>query len=80
MTIAKPGREGRGTDRAHVFAPRGVKVVAHPAMQPKLHPKQTDHFKVSVDPGLGQTGATVADSLLQTCEQTSSPSRVISGV
>jgi hypothetical protein len=55
--------------KTHVFAPRGVQMVAHPAAHFKAHSQQTAHFKVSVDPGLGQTGTTIADSLLQTCEQ-----------
>ncbi len=55
--------------RAHVFAPRGKHVVVHPSARHRPHPKQTAHFTVSVDPGLGQAGSTIADALLQTCEQ-----------
>jgi len=44
-------------------------MVAHSAANFQLHPKQTAHFKVSVDPGLGPAGSKVADALLQTCEQ-----------
>src|SRR5271165_4318638 len=57
------------TEKAHVFSPRGVKIVAHPITSLKKHPRQTDHFQVSVDSGLGSAGATIADALLQTCEQ-----------
>ena len=53
----------------HVFAPRGMKIVAHPAGKHQLHPKQTAHFKVSIDPGAGAAGSIIADTLLQTCEQ-----------
>src|SRR5260221_9669599 len=55
--------------RTHVLAPRGVQIVLHPAAKHKPHAKQTDHFKVSYDPGLGNAGAAIADALLQTCEQ-----------
>lgn len=55
--------------RPHVFSPRGVRVVSHPAADFKAHPKTTPHFRVSVDPGLGAKGTKVADALLATCEQ-----------
>ena len=55
-------------EKAHVFSPRGVHIVAHPITSLKKHPKQTAHFQVSVDSGLGATGATIADALLATCE------------
>ena len=54
---------------AHVYAPRGKRAVVHPSAKHHPHPRQTAHFKVSIDPGLGQVGSTVADALLQTCEQ-----------
>jgi hypothetical protein len=57
------------TDKAHVFAPRGVHIVNHPAATHKPLPKQTPHFKVSVDPGLGSSGTNIANGLLTTCEQ-----------
>src|SRR5258708_8809213 len=59
----------RSAERSHVFATRGVQSVVHPAAALQLHPKQTEHFKVSVDPGLGSGGIAIADSLLKTCEQ-----------
>lgn len=55
-------------ERAHVFAPRGVKIVLHPSATFRAHPRQTPHFKVSVDPGLGHVGTQIASSLLQMCE------------
>ena len=58
-----------GPPRAHVFAPRGRQVVIHPGAKHRPHPKQTAHFKISIDPGLGQSGSAIADALLQTCEQ-----------
>src|SRR5205085_1804919 len=54
---------------AHVYAARGKKTVVHPSAKHHPHPRQTAHFKVSVDPGLGHNGSAVADALLQTCEQ-----------
>lgn len=57
------------TTRAHVYAPRGAKVVVHPSAKHKAHPRSTAHFKVSVDPGLGAAGSNIADQLLSTCEQ-----------
>jgi hypothetical protein len=65
MDITKPA----ATKKAHVFAPRGKRVVVHPSAQFRAHPKQTSHFRVSVDPGLGQLGQEIANALLQTCEQ-----------
>jgi hypothetical protein len=65
----QPERAGSAVQKAHVFAPRGVQIVAHPAGHQQAHPNQTAHFKVSVDTGLGHTGTTIANSLLQTCEQ-----------
>jgi hypothetical protein len=61
--------ERTATLATHVIAPRGVKIVTHPPAQMKAHPRQTAHFRVSVDPGLGSKGTQVADSLLKTCEQ-----------
>lgn len=61
--------KGAAADTAHVFAPRGKQMVSHPKAAFKVHPRKTKHFKVSVDPGLGQAGAQIADALLQTCEQ-----------
>jgi hypothetical protein len=58
-----------GSSQAHVFAPRGKRAVIHPAAKHRTHHKQTAHFRVSVDPGLGQAGSTIADALLATCEQ-----------
>jgi hypothetical protein len=55
--------------RSHVFAPRGKHAVVHPSADFQAHPQQTDHFRVSVDPGLGQKGQQVAAALLQACEQ-----------
>jgi hypothetical protein len=55
--------------KLHVFSPRGAQEVAHPVVKLKVHPKQTAHFQVSVDTGLGQAGTDVANALLQTCEQ-----------
>ncbi len=55
--------------KAHVFVPRGKHQVVHPSAEFRAHPQQTPHFKVSVDPGLGQKGQQVANALLQTCEQ-----------
>lgn len=51
------------------MVPKGKRIVIHPSAAFHTHPKQTQHFKVSVDPGLGQAGAKIADALLQTCEQ-----------
>ena len=59
--------------RAHVFAPRGKRIVVHPGAKHRVHAKQTAHFKISVDPGLGQAGSQIADALLQTCEQDYTP-------
>jgi hypothetical protein len=67
--MSRVGSKVETAGRAHVFAPRGMKEVSHPAAAHQLHPKQTPHFKVSVDPGLGQAGTAIADALLQTCEQ-----------
>ena len=71
MTASKTERQGtgKGKERSHVFAPRGVHTVTHPSAAHQLHAKQTPHFKVSVDPGIGPTGAAIADALAQTCEQ-----------
>jgi hypothetical protein len=69
MTIAKSEDVGNAAQKAHVFAPRGVQIVAHPATSVQAHPHQTAHFRVSVDSGLGHTGTAIANSLLQTCEQ-----------
>ena len=69
MTPDKTGSEKKGLEPAHVFAPRGVQEVIHPAARHQPHPKQTPHFTVSVDSGLGASGAAVADALLATCEQ-----------
>ena len=69
MSTTKREHSVHTTHKAHVFAPRGVQIVAHPATHFQAHPNQTAHFRVSVDPGLGQKGTAVADSLLQTCEQ-----------
>jgi hypothetical protein len=55
--------------KAHVFAPRGKRVVVHPSATFRAHATQTAHFKVSVDPGLGAAGTQIANALLQTCEQ-----------
>jgi hypothetical protein len=55
--------------KAHVFVRRGRHVVVHPSAAFQAHPKQTAHFRLSVDPGLGQQGQQVVDALLQTCEQ-----------
>jgi hypothetical protein len=57
------------TKKAQVFAPRGKHVVIHPSAKFQALPQQTQHFKVSVDPGLGHAGSTIANALLQTCEQ-----------
>ena len=59
----------QASERMHVFAPRGVRVVAHPVTNLKPHPSQTAHFRISVDSGLGSLGNEVADALLRTCEQ-----------
>ncbi len=69
MNTSKSERQETGAERAHVFAPRGVQMVAHPAVAHQLQTKQTPHFKVSVDPGLGEAGVAIADALMQTCEQ-----------
>src|ERR1700724_3071924 len=53
----------------HVFAPRGVHIVEHPTASLKKHPRQTAHFQISVDSGLGHAGSTIADAILSTCEQ-----------
>ncbi len=58
-----------GARKVPVFAPRGVQVVVHPSAAFRAHPRQTPHFKVSVDPVLGHAGSQIATSLLQTCEQ-----------
>jgi hypothetical protein len=55
--------------RAHVLTRRGKQMVVHPSAAFEAHPKQTQHFKVSVDPGLGQAGTDIANKLLETCEQ-----------
>lgn len=55
--------------RTHIFVRRGKKAVRHPRAKLQPHPKQTAHFKVSVDPGLGHAGSAIADELLKTCEQ-----------
>jgi hypothetical protein len=55
--------------KTHIYVRRGKHLVVHPSAAFHAHPTQTTHFKVSVDPGLGQTGQTVANALLQTCEQ-----------
>jgi hypothetical protein len=55
--------------KAHVFSPRGKHIVVHPSANFQAHPTQTPHFKVSVDPGLGDAGSQIAIALLQTCEQ-----------
>ncbi|HXA35740.1 MAG TPA: hypothetical protein VNW26_05360 [Steroidobacteraceae bacterium] len=62
--------QAKGTgEKAHVYSPRGVKLVAHPVTSLKKHPAQTAHFQISVDSGLGAAGTTIANSLLTTCEQ-----------
>ena len=53
----------------HILVRRGKKSVIHPAAKLQSHPKQTPHFMVSIDPGLGQAGTKIADALLKTCEQ-----------
>ena len=62
-------RVKRAVKRTHVFVRQGKKAVTHPRATLQSHPQQTAHFKVSVDPGLGQAGSTIADGLLETCEQ-----------
>jgi hypothetical protein len=66
MAAANPQTAAK---KEHVFVRRGKHVVAHPKAEFAAHAKQTAHFKVSVDPGLGQKGQEVANALLQTCEQ-----------
>ena len=69
MSKQEPAQKPAPAKGAHVFVRRGKAEVAHPSASHQLHPKQTAHFKVSVDPGLGQAGAKIADALLKTCEQ-----------
>jgi hypothetical protein len=64
----KAPSHARGAGRLHVFAPRGVTTVSHPATDLQPHSAGTPHFQISVDTGLGATGTTIADALLQTCE------------
>jgi hypothetical protein len=66
MAAAKPQTAAK---KEHVYAPRGKHVVVHPKAEFAAHAQQTAHFRVSVDPGLGQQGQQVANALLQTCEQ-----------
>src|SRR5215469_12695861 len=63
------GGRRNAPQKAHVLVPRGKREVMHPSANFQAHPRQTAHFKVSVDPGLGALGQQVADSVLQTCEQ-----------
>jgi len=65
----KNSSTSQASKRVHVFAPRGVQLVAHPFTNLKPHPSQTAHFRISLDSGLGTLGNKVADALLQTCEQ-----------
>lgn len=69
MAITEPKQPRSAVPKPHIFAPRGVQIVAHPPAHFQAHPKQTEHFKVSVDPGLGHKGTATADSILKTCEQ-----------
>lgn len=65
----KNSSTSQASKKVHVFAPRGVHMVAHPFTNLKPHPSQTANFRISVDSGLGTLGSTVADALLKTCEQ-----------
>jgi hypothetical protein len=56
-------------NKASVFVRQGKQVVVQPSAAFQARPKQTAHFTVSVDPGLGQKGQQAADALLLTCEQ-----------
>ena len=69
MSTQKTEHDKSITEKAHVFSPRGMPTVAHPITSLKKHPKHTPHFQVSVDSGLGPSGAAIADALLKTCEQ-----------
>jgi len=66
MTVSNPQGSPK---KSHVIVPRGKRVVVHPSAQFRAHARQTQHFRVSVDPGLGPQGQQIADALLQTCEQ-----------
>jgi hypothetical protein len=55
--------------RQHVFVRTGARTVHHPPAAHQPHARSTANFRVSFDPRLGADGATIADSILQTCEQ-----------